>query len=93
MTANFVAKLRGLDSKNSQNELSIKKFLTKSEEAFFDKVKEDKSENSANLSFSVIRSTIRTRRGRVSIRRHPIVGALGGGGESRSATIIILPRP
>ena len=49
MTADFVAKLRALDSKNSQNELSIEKFLTKSEEAFFDKVKEDKRENAASL--------------------------------------------
>ena len=36
VSADFVAKLRGLDAKNSQNELSIKKSLTKSEEAFFD---------------------------------------------------------
>ena len=49
MTADFVAKLRALDLKNSQNELSIEKFLTKSEEAFFDKVKEDKRENAASL--------------------------------------------
>jgi alpha-1,3-glucan synthase len=49
VTADFVAKLRGLDSKNSQSELSIEKFLTKSEEAFFDKVKEDKRENAASL--------------------------------------------
>ena len=49
MTADFVAKLRGLDSKNSQGELSIEKFLTKSEEAFFDKVKEDKRDNAASL--------------------------------------------
>jgi len=41
VTAEFIAKLRGLDAKNSQHELSIEKFLTKSEEAFFDKVKED----------------------------------------------------
>ena len=36
VSADFVAKLCGLDAKNSQNELSIKKSLTKSEEAFFD---------------------------------------------------------
>ena len=49
MTADFVAKLRGLDAKNSQNELSIEKFLTKSEEAFFDKVKEEKRDTAATL--------------------------------------------
>jgi len=36
VTAEFAAKLRALDSKNSQDELSIEKFLTKSEEVFFD---------------------------------------------------------
>ena len=49
VTADFVAKLRGLDSKNSQGELSIEKFLTKNEEAFFDKVKEDRRTNAASL--------------------------------------------
>ena len=49
MAAEFVAKLRGLDAKNSQGELSIEKFLTKSEEAFFDKVKEDKCSSAASL--------------------------------------------
>ena len=49
MTADFVAQLRGLNAKNSQNELSIEKFLTKSEEAFFDKAKEDKRESAASL--------------------------------------------
>ena len=49
MTADFAAKLRGLDSKNSQGELSIEKFLNKSEEAFFDKVEEDKRDNAASL--------------------------------------------
>ena len=39
MSAEFVAKLRGLDAKNSQTELSIEKFLIKNEEQFFDKVK------------------------------------------------------
>ena len=39
MTVDFVAKLRGLDAKNSQGELSIEKFLTKNKEAFFEKVK------------------------------------------------------
>ena len=49
MAADFVALLRGLDSKNSQDELSIEKFLTKSEEAFFDKVKVDKRHSAASL--------------------------------------------
>jgi alpha-1,3-glucan synthase len=49
VTADFVAKLCGLDAKNSQNELSIEKFLTKSEEAFFDKVKEEKRGTAASL--------------------------------------------
>ena len=49
MTADFVAQLRGLNVKNSQNELSIEKFLTRSEEAFFDKLKEDKRDNAASL--------------------------------------------
>ena len=49
MAAEFVAKLRELDAKNSQKELSIEKFLTKSEEAFFDKVKEDKRTSASSL--------------------------------------------
>ena len=36
------AKLCELDAKNSQHELSIKKFLTKYEEPFFEGVKEDR---------------------------------------------------
>jgi len=49
VVADFVAKLRKLDAKNSQDELSIEKFLTKSEGAFFDRVKEDKRESAASL--------------------------------------------
>ena len=49
MSAEFVAKLRGLDAKNSQTELSIEKFLIKSEEQFFDKVKSDKRHSAASL--------------------------------------------
>ena len=49
VTAEFVAKLRGLNVENSQGELSIEKYLTKSEEAFFDKVKVDKRESAASL--------------------------------------------
>ena len=36
-----------LDSKNSQRDLSIEKFLVKSEEAFFGKVRRDKLTTSA----------------------------------------------
>ncbi|CUA76935.1 alpha-1,3-glucan synthase [Rhizoctonia solani] len=43
----FVAKLQLLTPENSSKELSIEKFLTKSEEAFFDKVKQDKINSSA----------------------------------------------
>ena len=49
MSADLMAKLRGLGAKNSQNELSIEKFLTKSEEVFVDKVKVDKRSSAANL--------------------------------------------
>ena len=49
MIADFDATLRGLNVKNSQNELPIEKFLTKSEEAFSDRVKKDKRDNAASL--------------------------------------------
>lgn len=49
ITAEFVAKLQGLDAKNSQGELSIERFLIKSEEAFFDKVKADKRTTATSL--------------------------------------------
>jgi len=48
MTTDFVAKLRELDVKNSQHELSIEKLLVKNE-VFFDKLKDDKRENAASL--------------------------------------------
>ena len=38
VASDFVSKLQALNSTNSKHELSIEKFLTKSEEAFFDKV-------------------------------------------------------
>ncbi|KAF7294911.1 Modular protein with glycoside hydrolase family 13 and glycosyltransferase family 5 domains [Mycena indigotica] len=43
----FVQKLQGLNAKNSEHELSIEKFLLKSEEAFFGKVRKDKLASSA----------------------------------------------
>ena len=45
----FVNKLRELNAKNSQLELSIEKFLTKREEEFFDKAREDKRSSAASL--------------------------------------------
>jgi alpha-1,3-glucan synthase len=44
-----MAKLRWLDSKNSQHELLTEKFLTKNEGAFFDKLKDDKRSSAASL--------------------------------------------
>jgi len=52
VTSDFVAKLQGLNSANSKHELSIEKFLTKSEEAFFDKVKKDKLSSAASIRSS-----------------------------------------
>ncbi|QRW14378.1 alpha-1,3-glucan synthase [Ceratobasidium sp. AG-Ba] len=45
----FVEKLQLLTADNSKSELSIEKFLTKSEEAFFDKVKKDKISSAASI--------------------------------------------
>ncbi|KAL0581705.1 hypothetical protein V5O48_000287 [Marasmius crinis-equi] len=47
VTADFVQKLQALNAKNSASDLSIEKFLVKSEEAFFGKVRKDKLESSA----------------------------------------------
>lgn len=47
VAAEFVQKLQALNSKNSEQELSIEKFLVKSEETFFGKVKKDKLTSSA----------------------------------------------
>lgn len=46
MTVDFVAKLCGSDAKNSVDESSIEKFMTK---LFFDKLEEDKREPVASL--------------------------------------------
>ncbi|EPQ58265.1 modular protein with glycoside hydrolase family 13 and glycosyltransferase family 5 domains [Gloeophyllum trabeum ATCC 11539] len=48
----FVEKLRNLNPENSQHELSIEKFLMKSEEAFFDKVRKDKLSTAASIRSS-----------------------------------------
>ncbi|KZT26358.1 glycosyltransferase family 5 protein [Neolentinus lepideus HHB14362 ss-1] len=48
----FVEKLRNLNAENSQHELSIEKFLVKSEEAFFDKVRKDKLSTAASIRSS-----------------------------------------
>ena len=48
----FVAKLQNLSADNSKGELSIEKFLVKSEEAFFDKVRKDKLSSAASLRSS-----------------------------------------
>jgi alpha-1,3-glucan synthase len=48
----FVAKLQNLSADNSKGELSIEKYLQKSEEAFFDKVRKDKLSTAASLRSS-----------------------------------------
>ncbi|KAI0647127.1 glycoside hydrolase family 13 and glycosyltransferase family 5 protein [Trametes meyenii] len=48
----FVQRLQMLDAHNSKHELSIEKFLMKSEEAFFDKVKKDKLSSAASIRSS-----------------------------------------
>ncbi|KAF7323001.1 Modular protein with glycoside hydrolase family 13 and glycosyltransferase family 5 domains [Mycena chlorophos] len=47
VASEFVQKLQSLNAKNSEHELSIEKFLMKSEEAFFGKVRKDKLASSA----------------------------------------------
>lgn len=44
----FVQKLQALSSENSKGELSIERFLVKSEEAYFDKVRKDKLSSAAS---------------------------------------------
>jgi hypothetical protein len=38
VASNFISKFQVLNASNSKHKLSIEKFLTKSEEAFFDKI-------------------------------------------------------
>lgn len=52
VAADFITKLQSLNAANSKHELSIEKFLTKSEEAFFDKVKKDKLSSAASIRSS-----------------------------------------
>ncbi|KAF5390171.1 hypothetical protein D9757_002866 [Collybiopsis confluens] len=52
VATDFVQKLQELNAKNSEHELSIEKFLTKSEEKFFDKVKKDKISSAASVRSS-----------------------------------------
>ncbi|KAJ3985674.1 modular protein with glycoside hydrolase family 13 and glycosyltransferase family 5 domains [Lentinula detonsa] len=52
VAADFVQKLQELTAKNSEHELSIEKYLTKSEEVFFDKVKKDKLSSAASMRSS-----------------------------------------
>ncbi|KAF8964043.1 modular protein with glycoside hydrolase family 13 and glycosyltransferase family 5 domains [Flammula alnicola] len=52
VASEFVQKLQTLNAKNSEHELSIEKFLTKSEEAFFGKVRKDKLDTAASIRSS-----------------------------------------
>ncbi|KAH9484208.1 Cell wall alpha-1,3-glucan synthase mok13 [Psilocybe cubensis] len=52
VASEFVQKLQTLNAKNSEHELSIEKFLTKSEEAFFGKVRKEKLSTAASIRSS-----------------------------------------
>lgn len=52
MAQDFVQKLQNLNSENSKHELSIERYLQKSEEAFFDKVRKDKLSSAASIRSS-----------------------------------------
>ena len=52
VAAEFVQMLQDLNAKNSEHELSIEKFLTKSEEAFFGKVRKQKLDDAASVRSS-----------------------------------------
>ena len=52
VTQDFVQKLQALNSHNSKHELSIEKYLMKSEEKFFEKVKKDKLSSAASVRSS-----------------------------------------
>ncbi|KAK2466883.1 hypothetical protein APHAL10511_001141 [Amanita phalloides] len=49
VAAEFVQKLQMLDAKNSRHELSIEKFLVKSEESFFGRVRREKLSSAASI--------------------------------------------
>ena len=52
VASDFVQKLQMLNAHNSKHELSIEKFLARSEEVFFDKVKKDKLSSAASIRSS-----------------------------------------
>ncbi|KAG6879976.1 hypothetical protein C0992_008569 [Termitomyces sp. T32_za158] len=52
VASDFVQKLQMLNAKNSEHELSIEKYLVKSEEAFFGKVKKERLSSAASLRSS-----------------------------------------
>jgi alpha-1,3-glucan synthase len=52
VASDFVERLQNLNAKNSEHELSIEKFLVKSEEKFFGKVRKDKLEVAASIRSS-----------------------------------------
>ncbi|KAF8163338.1 modular protein with glycoside hydrolase family 13 and glycosyltransferase family 5 domains [Crassisporium funariophilum] len=52
VASEFVQKLQSLNAKNSEHELSIEKYLVKSEEAFFGKVRKDKLSSAASVRSS-----------------------------------------
>ncbi|KAF9454524.1 glycosyltransferase family 5 protein [Macrolepiota fuliginosa MF-IS2] len=52
VASEFVQKLQALTAKNSEHELSIERYLMKSEEAFFGKVRKDKLETAASIRSS-----------------------------------------
>ncbi|KNZ71786.1 Cell wall alpha-1,3-glucan synthase mok13 [Termitomyces sp. J132] len=52
VASDFVQKLQLLNAKNSEHELSIEKYLIKSEEAFFGKVRKEKLSSAASLRSS-----------------------------------------
>ncbi|KAF9483766.1 modular protein with glycoside hydrolase family 13 and glycosyltransferase family 5 domains [Pholiota conissans] len=52
VASEFVQKLQSLNAKNSEHELSIEKYLIKSEEAFFGKVRREKLDSAASIRSS-----------------------------------------
>ncbi|KAG5645233.1 hypothetical protein DXG03_006650 [Asterophora parasitica] len=52
VASEFVQKLQMLNAKNSEHELSIEKFLVKSEEAFFGKVRKEKLSSASSMRSS-----------------------------------------
>ncbi|KAG2368619.1 glycoside hydrolase family 13/glycosyltransferase family 5 protein [Suillus spraguei] len=71
VASEFVQKLQGLDSHNSKGELSIEKYLVKSEEAFFNRVRRDKLSSAASY-ISSHRESIWSMPGTLTINEHSI---------------------